>query len=41
MYKQKNYVAEQQKAQMAKVMFDLHLGFAILYKMEEDQDISL
>ena len=26
---------------MAKVMFDLHIGFAILFKADEDTEISL
>ena len=36
-----NYVTDAQRAQMAKVMFDLHLGFAIIYKTDEDTEISL
>ena len=41
LFSHQNYIQDKQRAQMAKVMFDLHLGFAIVYKSEEDFLISL
>jgi len=36
----KNFLVDGQKAEMAKVVFDLHLGFAVLFKSEADAIIS-
>ena len=41
MFERPNYLTERQRAEMAKVMFDLHLGFAILFRSDQDVSISL
>lgn len=38
-FSHEKYLNESQKGDMAKVIFDLHLGFAIILKNEQDQEI--
>lgn len=40
LYDKPGYLKGTQRTQMAKVMFDLHLGFAILFKQDEDTLVS-
>ena len=41
MFERKDFLESVQRAFMAKILFDLHLGFAILFKSEEDLGISI
>ena len=41
MFERKDFLESVQRAFMAKILFDLHLGFAILFKSDEDLGISI